>query len=156
MKSLAPPLLSSLFLGSAACAPKAEDTSEWSGELEDPTACFHREVPASTGTPAVVGTTAFASADERAPCGRAAGPELRYRWRPDESRSYRIHTGGTEFDTVLYVFEGCTRRPVACNDDHEETLQSLVAFDAEAGAPYIVVIDGFEPYDRGPFQLTIQ
>ncbi len=144
-----------LCVGLAACAPKPDDTSEWTGELEDSSACFHRDIPGSTGEPAVIGTTAFASADERAPCARAAGPELRYRWRPDESRSYRIHTAGTDFDTVLYVFQGCQRQVVACNDDHD-TLQSLVAFDAEAGATYIVVVDGFEPYDRGPFQLTIQ
>ena len=145
---------SSLFV-LAGCTPKSADTSEWSGEPEDPSACFHRALPAATGDPAVVGTTAFASADERAPCSRAAGPELRYQWQPDERRSYRLDTFGTDFDTVLYVYRGCSREPVACNDDYD-TLQSLVVFDADPGETYIVVIDGFEPYDRGPFQLRIQ
>ncbi len=146
-------LCTALALG--ACAPEPIDTAEWSGELEDPSACFHGDIPQSTGAPAVVGTTAFASANERAPCARSAGPELRYRWRPDTTRPYRIDTFGSEFDTVLYVFRGCSREPVACNDDHD-SLQSLVAFDATAGQAYILVVDGYEPSDQGDFLLTIR
>ena len=146
-------VLAALALG--ACAPEPIDTAAWSGELEAPTACFHRDIPEPTGEPAVVGTTAFASADEHAPCARSAGPELRYQWRPDPSRSYRIDTIGSDFDTVLYVYKGCSREPVACNDDHD-TLQSLVAFDAAAGQTYIVVVDGYETSDQGDFLLTIR
>jgi len=145
-----------LLLGAlaSACGPK-DSTVDWDGELEDADACFHREIPQATGEPAVVGTTEFASADERAPCAPAAGPDLRYLWRPDETRSYRIHTNGTGFDTVLTVYRGCNRQRVACNDDHHD-LQSQVVIEAEAFVDYVIVVDGYERRDSGPFQLTIQ
>ncbi len=145
-------LSTSMGLG---CAPKEDDTSDWTGELEDSTACYHRAIPESTGEPAVVGTTEFAAADDLAPCSQASGPDLRFLWTPDESRPYRIHTGGTDFDTVLYVIEGCEGLPIACNDDFD-SLQSRVAVEAEAGTRYVIVVDGYEASDAGPFQLTIQ
>jgi len=139
---------------SSGCAPE-DDTLDWDGQFEDSEACFHREIPEATGEPAVAGTTSHANPDERSFCSPSKGPELRYLWTPDESRAYRIHTGGSEFDTVLYVYEGCHERRIACNDDHQN-LQSQVIVEATAFNQYIIVVDGYETLDRGAFRLTIQ
>lgn len=138
----------------AGCGPQ-DDPDAWDGALEDSQACFHRALPEPTGEPAVSGTTSFANADERAPCAVSDGPDLRYLWTPDESRPYRIHTLGSDFDTVLYVYEGCNDRRIACNDDHLD-LQSQVVIEATAGTEYVIVIDGYEQQDAGAFRLTIQ
>lgn len=137
----------------AACAPEPSDA--WDGELEDGEACFHRELPGPTGNPAVVGTTSFASADDRGPCAPSAGPDLRYLWTPDESRTYRISTTGSSFDTVLYVLEGCAGGVLECNDDGSNR-HSRVTVDARAYQDYVIVVDGYRRTDNGPFQLFIE
>jgi len=137
----------------AACAP--EPTDGWNGELEDEEACFHRELPGPTGNPAVLGTTSFASADDRGPCAPSAGPDLRYLWTPDESRPYRISTAGSSFDTVLYVLEGCAGTVLECNDDGSNR-HSRVTVDARAYQDYVIVVDGYRRTDKGPFQLFIE
>lgn len=61
-------------------------------------------------------------------------------------------TAGSAFDTVLYVLEGCAGE-VACNDD-SGGLTSEVTFEAEAGVPYYIVVDGYNGAS-GAFSLSV-
>ncbi|MCA9537425.1 MAG: PPC domain-containing protein [Myxococcales bacterium] len=64
-------------------------------------------------------------------------------------------TAGSDFDTVLYVLEGCDpNNEVVCNDD-SVGLTSEVSFRARAGVPYYIVVDGYNAA-QGGFTLTLQ
>lgn len=55
---------------------------------------------------------------------------------------------GTNFDTVVYVFEGCgeapAAAPLACGDDSPEGGASLVTLEDLASGDYLIVIDSFD------------
>ncbi len=64
-----------------------------------------------------------------------------------------ISTAGSDYDTVLYVLEGCADE-IACNDDGGAGLTSALRMRASAGVLYAVVVDGYRDAE-GAFVLTI-
>jgi Ca2+-binding RTX toxin-like protein len=67
-----------------------------------------------------------------------------------------INTFGSNFDTALGVHTGSVVNAlttVAVNDDAGGTLQSQVQFNATAGTPYQIAVDGFAA-STGNFQLN--
>lgn len=147
-------LLSCLLLaGSASCIPDAGEAVDTYTSGEQP-GCAHRELPRGEGDPAVVGTTAFATNDDVAPCARSLGKDLRYLWRPEESDDYRISTSGSSFDTVLVVLDGCDGDVIACNDDGGD-LTSQVVVSAVARQSYVIIVDGYERGESGDFRLSV-
>jgi hypothetical protein len=63
----------------------------------------------------------------------------------------------TDFDTVVYVREGCTGRQLACDDDAGGSIQALTSdatTGALAGGDYYIFIDGFS-YNTGTADVTI-
>jgi hypothetical protein len=66
-------------------------------------------------------------------------------------------TFGSVFDTVLYVVEGCDPAArVACNDDaFAFEITSELIFEAEAGVPYYIVVDGYGAAS-GDFELVVE
>ena len=69
----------------------------------------------------------------------------------------RIRTRGSSFDTVLAIYTGETLGEltvVAANDDFGSEVWSEVEFEAVAGTPYQIAIDGYAG-ESGTVILTI-
>ncbi len=67
-------------------------------------------------------------------------------------------TGGSSFDTTVYVLDDCdARRAVvlACDDDGGPDQTSLLPFHVEAGATVYLVVDGFGDAS-GAFTLEVR
>jgi len=66
---------------------------------------------------------------------------------------------GSNFDTMLAVYEGCSCYPtssrlIECNDDFESSYQSQLTFTATAGNQYLIEVGGYGS-DTGNGVLTI-
>jgi hypothetical protein len=87
--------------------------------------------------------------------GGNSAPEASFRFTAPASGSYQIGTLGSAFDTVLYVRDGtCSGAQLACNDDANGTVQSLVSVPLSAGQSVVIVVDGYGT-GSGAFTLTI-
>ena len=67
-------------------------------------------------------------------------------WRARATRKRVITTGGSNFDTILSVYPGRTRRSlrrIVANDDFGNGLQSRVAFRVYAGNLYRIQVSGY-------------
>ncbi|MCA9699709.1 MAG: hypothetical protein KC431_19440, partial [Myxococcales bacterium] len=99
------------------------------------------------GLPALwSGTTVGAGNDFRSECGGEEAPDRSYLFFPEVTGIYRLDTFGSDFDTVVHVYEGeCNDGfQIACNDDNVNGgLESEVEFEMFAGQIYTLVIDGF-------------
>ena len=78
--------------------------------------------------------------------GGASGASVWWRWRSPVAGPVVATTLGSDFDTVLAVYQGAdlaSLREVAANDDDPTGGNpSRVVFDAEAGASYAVAVSG--------------
>lgn len=90
-----------------------------------------------------------------AACGAGAGsPDYAATFTPFFAGTYSFDTQGSDFDTVLAVYEGvCGLKELACNDD-DMGITSLVAMPLEAGQQVTVVVDGFGG-SQGSFRLSV-
>lgn len=97
----------------------------------------------STGAPSLM----------EASCGGDDGPEIAYTFEATADAMYKFDTEGTGFDTVLYVLDdSCTE--LDCNDD-DVGLTSSVTVSLTTGQQVVVVVDGFDDLESGPFNLHI-
>jgi hypothetical protein len=93
-----------------------------------------------------------------ASCGGGGNnaPDVSFGFTAPASGTYQIDTAGSAFDTVLYVRDGtCSGVQLACNDDANGTLQSLVSVSLSAGQSVVIVVDGYSTRS-GAFTLTIR
>lgn len=83
-------------------------------------------------------------------------PDVVYSFTPIQSMSVDISLCDSQFDTVLYVFEGsCGGATIACDDDGCGALQSRInGLWLTAGVAYYIVIDGYN-LDAGNYILSI-
>lgn len=93
-------------------------------------------------------STVGAGADwnEPAHAGNAAGSSVWWSWTPGMDGTAVIDTKGSDFDTVLAVYEGKTFQDiewVTANDDAGLSRTSRVTFNVRAGNTYLVAVDGF-------------
>jgi hypothetical protein len=118
-------------------------------------ACGARPLGSRTGAPVVTGTTRGAGALAGS-CGGAGAPEAAFSWTAPRAGTYRLHTGGASYNTVLYVRDGaCEGAEVACNDDAEKTFQSRASVTLRAGQTVVIVVDGADG-GAGAFELSIE
>jgi hypothetical protein len=76
-------------------------------------------------------------------CGGDGAPESVFTWTAPADGNYDIDTFGSNFDTLLYVFDGtCGGTELGCNDDNMGTT-SLVNVNLVAGQVIYIVVDGF-------------
>ncbi|AGP35307.1 hypothetical protein SCE1572_12735 [Sorangium cellulosum So0157-2] len=111
-------------------------------------------VPLSTA-----GTTAGGHDVAEASCGGSDAPDVAYSFTAPEAGTYTIDTFGSEFDTVLAVFDGsCEGEELACNDDvaledwYEPVSELEVSL--EAGQTIVIVVDGY--MESGHYELNIE
>ncbi len=77
--------------------------------------------------------------------GDAVGQSLWWKWTSTRSGQAELTTFGSDFDTILAVYEGETMAnsvELGANDDSGGTLSSRLALDVVAGGTYWVAIDG--------------
>ena len=86
-------------------------------------------------------------------CPPAVG-NLEFTWTAPNDGSYTYSSGGSDFDTVIYVLDECGGSELTCNDD-SGGLQSEVSFAALAGEEFIVGLGGFDT-SAGNYEITIQ
>jgi hypothetical protein len=75
------------------------------------------------------------------------GPNIWYCYTASCTGEVVVSLAGSEFDTMLAVYEGCSCslefQMIECNDDYERSRQSRIAFDAIAGNRYLIEIGGY-------------
>lgn len=77
--------------------------------------------------------------------GDAVGQSLWWKWVSTRSGQAELTTFGSDFDTILAVYEGQSMAGLSllgANDDSGGTLSSRLALDVEAGGSYWVALDG--------------
>jgi hypothetical protein len=86
-------------------------------------------------------------------CPPAVG-NLEFTWTAPEAGTYTYSTAGSDFDTVIYVLDGCGGVELACNDD-ATGLQSELSFSALAGEQFVLGLGGFNSA-QGTYEITIE
>jgi Ca2+-binding RTX toxin-like protein len=90
-------------------------------------------------------------------CGDGVRKTVWYSFTPSADTVVAANTFGSNFDTVLGVWEGSDLTAlslVGCNDD-SQTLQSSVVFFAEMGVEYRIQIGGYEG-DVGNLEFRVR
>ena len=82
-------------------------------------------------------------------------PQAWCSFTPDESGFFTISLAGSEFDTILSVFDACNGNELAYNDDDGWLMTSELSLSLEAGTTYIILIEGFWG-DYGEYTLFIE
>jgi hypothetical protein len=98
------------------------------------------------------GTTTGAGNETAPPCAGADADDYAFQFTAPFTATYDIDTGGSGFDTILYVLSDCGGPPIACNDD-TYGLQSRVLPELVAGETVLIVVDGYN--EVGNFDLNI-
>jgi hypothetical protein len=117
--------------------------------------CADEQLPSPT--PATASGSTIGTGNDVVPTFCAAtstAEEFVYQWVPPADGLYTIDTVGSNYDTVLYVLDGCGGNEITCNDDFFG-VQSQVTVTAQAGVPLLVVVDGYGA-NAGDYVLTIQ
>jgi hypothetical protein len=115
--------------------------------------------------PAPLGTTMGNNCDSFMSlgfCGSAAARGvLWYMFTAPQADKYVIDTFGSQFDTVLFVYDVCNGSVIACNDD-TDGLQSRVQISLAAGQSVKIALGSYAEddllggeFDCGDFRLNI-
>jgi hypothetical protein len=88
--------------------------------------------------------------------GLLGGSSVWWKWTAPSNHSYFVETKGSDFDTVLAVYENIdgTLRWIAANDDSTQGTGSRVEFTAESGRDYRFAVDGVGGAE-GAIQLRV-
>ncbi len=87
----------------------------------------------------------------------SGGRSIWWRWTAPEDGLYTFDTFGSEFDTVLGVYQGddvADLETVAENDDGNSDFHSRVQFFATAGEEYYIAVDGLSDLETGVVTLN--
>ncbi|MBN2194187.1 MAG: hypothetical protein JW751_15325 [Polyangiaceae bacterium] len=103
----------------------------------------------------VTGSTLGQGNDSSGQCAPTSSEDVAYTFTAPVTGTYEFATSGSEFDTVLYLWDGgCDGTEFACNDDMTD-LESEVRAYLGAGQVVGVVVDGYGPYSAGDYVLSI-
>ena len=99
----------------------------------------------ATATSAANNTLATKETGEPKHAGNAGGHSLWWSWTAPGDGTVSVNTVGSDFDTVLAVYTGTgvsALNPVAADDQGGGNGTSALTFDAAAGTPYWIAVDG--------------
>ncbi|MCA9652425.1 MAG: PPC domain-containing protein [Myxococcales bacterium] len=94
----------------------------------------------------VLDQTLIATDQFESSCGTADEGDQAFTFTAPTTGIYRFDTGGSDFDTTLFVLDGsCEGRELACNDDAPGTFdgRSGLALPLQAGQEVTAVVEGF-------------
>ncbi len=116
--------------------------------------CADEDIDTATGDDVATGDTSAADNDIVHPCA-ADGPEHLVRFMPTATGTHTIDTAGSDFNTVLAVYEGChVAYTEACNDDALPDGISQVEVELTEGIPVLIGVGGSGD-ETGNFALNI-
>jgi hypothetical protein len=126
-------------------------------DCAQPCRCPMDNLDNALGEPVVTGNTVLRGNRGSSTCGGNSAPDAGFAWTAPQTATYRIHTNGSSFDTVLYVQEGdaCGGPELVCDDDTHGS-QSQVVLNLTAGETVVITVDGFFGDDAGDFALNIE
>jgi len=102
------------------------------------------EAPATVGAGTWYGNTTSATASNyAASCHTSDTRDIWYAYTPSCAGLVVMDTIGSNFDTVLSVYQGCGGLEVACDDDSFGGYQSQVSFYATADVTYNIRLGGY-------------
>jgi hypothetical protein len=124
--------------------------------------CVTDGVVSASGYP-VYGSTTGASDDWSSSCDYTGheSPDLAFEWIPTVTRSYRLSTDGSDFDTVLSIYAADCSTELYCDDDGGAEIEGSFGRTSEVeatftgGTTYIVVVQGVTSSAYGSVTLSI-
>lgn len=122
-------------------APTA-DLSCAEGELSEPLGSFTID-------------TSPAGDDFSATCGGAGSPDSAIAWHAPVTDYYVFHTFGSDYDTVLALFDECGGQELSCSNNVGQSVQSEVVHKFVQGQGALLLLDGAVG-DSGSTQLSIE
>jgi hypothetical protein len=119
------------------------------GSTAPPNDLFASAQPITGSSGQATGTSLGATKEPGEPnhAGNSGGHSVWYRWTAPATGTATVDLAGSSFDTLLGIYTGSrvsalTR--IAANDDaNSTTLASLTRFKAQAGATYLIAVDGY-------------
>jgi len=102
----------------------------------------------------VTGSTVGQSDDFTPSCAAPGSPDRSFLFTAPESATYVADTVGSEFDTVLHVYDPTFCDELACDDDGGGYLQSRLMGFLDEGQQVLIVVDGFGGA-AGMFELNL-
>jgi hypothetical protein len=104
----------------------------------------------------VFGSLAGEDDDFTLSCGGAGGSDFAVLWQAPFTGRFQFDTIGSNFDTLLGLFDGdCSTGELACDDDSGGELRSKLVVDLTAGQVVTVVVDSFGQ-STGEFALRVR
>ena len=116
--------------------------------------CNDADLGAAVGAGIGTGTNLGAADDSQPTCTATTGEDFAFQWTAPSTDNFVIDTFGSDFDTVLYVLDGCGGMPLVCNNQSGGTDQSSVTLAATQGDTYSIVVDGWG--ETGNIVLSIR
>jgi hypothetical protein len=84
------------------------------------------------------------------------GEDVTYEFTAPTAGTWRFSTVGSTIDTVLGVLDTCGGTELACDDDGGGSLTSITTADLTAGQTVVVVVDGYDEFESGDYQLLAE
>lgn len=152
----------------ACTSSKGSNTEDSENESASPNSCIQLDLGSELGTPVISGAIqsgvgnfgycgerVFGPGNDTGGGGGWSGIERVYAWTAPASSTYTIYTYGSTYDTTLSLKSTCQGSAIDCDDDGGLNLDSLITFSAEAGQPYVIILDAYSAYESGDWYLNI-
>lgn len=75
-------------------------------------------------------------------CGGATSKDVAFQWIAPFTDYFVFDTSGSDFDTALYLLDGCEGEELACSDNAQSGVSSRLVRRFDAGDQLVVVVDG--------------
>tara|TARA_R110002096_G_scaffold433887_5_gene653999 strand:- start:135348 stop:136616 length:1269 start_codon:yes stop_codon:yes gene_type:complete len=121
--------------------------------MVDPLACALEEIAPALGTS--TGNTEAASNERDLSCGSANSNDLLLGWRAPVTDYFVFSTAGSNFDTVLALYDGCEGGELVCNNNTGKASESEIVVKLEQDRDVLIAIDGFAG-DTGDVSLAVE
>lgn len=119
----------------------------------DSLACAQQEFSPAIGT--ATGSNETSENERDQSCGTADSNDLLLGWRAPVTDYYVFSTAGSDFDTVLGLYNGCEGEEFACSNNVEGESTSEIVVKLQQDAEVVVAVDGFAA-DTGNVALAVE
>lgn len=101
------------------------------------------------------GNTCTFANDYTPTCATSSAPDVVYAFRPTATTCVNVSLCGSGYDTILWIVDGNTGLPVACNDDFCSLQSQLANVPLTGGVTYYIIVDGYSSA-CGDYVIDIQ
>jgi len=122
--------------------------------------CVDSDLGSGVGNNVIDGSSVSLTDDHTPDCnggGSTGGNDSAFAWRAPSAGCFTFDTSESNYDTVLYLLDGCSGGELICNDDVNTGVQntSSVGYEVETDQRIVIVVDGLNASASGDFQLDI-